>query len=100
MSNAQTQMRTAPRANCFLCEVPGKSLYHDLLSALFATPGRWAYSRCDKCGLVWMNPCPIEEDVHQAYETYFTHGGDEKASFSLRDFLYSVYNFANLPGWM
>ena len=27
------------------------------------------------CGLVWLDPMPLEEDIGKAYETYYTHQG-------------------------
>ncbi len=29
-------------------------------------------SRCQACGLLWLDPLPIEEDIHLAYATYYT----------------------------
>jgi len=41
--------------------------------------------RCQECGLVWLNPQPIFEDIEKLYKTYFTH--------SINDY---VYKFARL----
>lgn len=52
--------------------------------------------------MVWINPTPIEADLHRAYETYFTHGGSETASgngTNRRDRLYALYRACSLPGW-
>ena len=42
---------------------------------LFGAPGTWSFTRCTNpgCLLVWLDPQPIEEDIGQAYATYFTH---------------------------
>jgi len=34
-------------------------------------------SRCPRCGLLWLDPVPIEEDIHLAYSTYYTHARSE-----------------------
>jgi SAM-dependent methyltransferase len=97
------EIRTEPRPNCLVCGSPGNLLYQDLPSALFETPGRWNYSRCPQsdCGLVWINPTPIETDLHRAYESYFTHAGNDQgiAGGNVRETLYALYRVANSPGW-
>jgi SAM-dependent methyltransferase len=42
---------------------------------LFETPGKWTISRCTNkvCGLMWLNPIPIEDDLYLAYQDYYTH---------------------------
>jgi SAM-dependent methyltransferase len=59
---------------CLLCDNKGKALYQDLRDRLFAAPGIWALLRCPKCGLVWLNPQPIPEDIGKLYSEYYTHG--------------------------
>lgn len=102
MNASTSEIRTQPHPNCILCGLPGRPLYADLPSALFETAGRWHFSQCPRseCGLIWINPCPIENDLHLAYERYFTH---EEASDGdtggLRNILYSIYLAANCPIW-
>ncbi|MSU59248.1 MAG: class I SAM-dependent methyltransferase [Pedosphaera sp.] len=105
MSASHNEIRTEPRPNCFLCGSAGKSLYQDLPSALFETPGRWSFSQCPRseCGLVWINPTPVEADLYRAYENYFTHGGDnagKRSGTSWRAVLYAGYRAMNHPGWV
>jgi SAM-dependent methyltransferase len=42
---------------------------------LFGAPGTWYLDRCTnrRCGLLWLNPMPVPDDLHVAYETYYTH---------------------------
>jgi len=63
----------APR--CLLCGEAGKPLYRGLRDRLFAAPGTWALAQCPQpaCGLLWLDPAPLPEDVHKAYESYYTH---------------------------
>lgn len=105
MSTSPNEIRTGPRPNCLLCDSRGKPLYQDLPSALFETLGRWSFSQCPRpeCGLVWINPTPVEADLAKAYATYFTHdkeGKSPKPGASFRDRLYALYRAANYPGWL
>ena len=50
-------------------------LYDGLKDRLFDASGSWNLRACanDKCGLVWLDPMPVEQDLHKAYQTYYTH---------------------------
>jgi len=67
-------------ASCLLCGKQGKELYAGLRDRLFGAPGVWGFMRCPECGLVWLNPRPLPEDLHQVYATYFTHDAEERPS--------------------
>jgi 2-polyprenyl-3-methyl-5-hydroxy-6-metoxy-1,4-benzoquinol methylase len=65
----------------------------------FGTPGLWHQKKCPQsaCGLIWLDPAPVEADLHLAYQTYFTHGAEDgKPTFAarLRDFCYRIYQAA------
>ena len=66
-------IRVEERHLCLLCDRKGTALYQNLHDRLFAAPGTWALLRCPKCGLVWLNPQPIPEDIGKLYTEYFTH---------------------------
>jgi len=72
---ASAGIRTQPRPRCPLCEGPGDWIHRGLVDRLFAAPGEWGYRRCGSpdCGLVWIDPLPIEEDLAKAYRDYYTH---------------------------
>jgi len=59
--------------SCLLCGSKGTALYQNLRDRLFSAPGRWTLLRCPGCGLVWLNPRPIPEDIGKLYSEYFTH---------------------------
>ena len=42
-------------------------------------PGEWSFRRCTNpaCGLLWLDPAPVPEDLPKAYRDYFTHGRPE-----------------------
>lgn len=86
-------MRAAPRPACYLCGTPGVPLYSKLSDGVFGAPGQWSLARCpaDNCGLLWLNPMPLPEDLPLAYDDYYTHG--EPVSSGLRavgKFLFGV----------
>jgi SAM-dependent methyltransferase len=61
--------------DCCLCGKKGQSLYVGLIDRLYAAPGEWNLSVCPdtRCGLIWLNPMPVEADIAMAYKSYFTH---------------------------
>lgn len=73
-------IRTRPRPTCALCDSPGERLYSGLKDRLFGAPGEWSVSRClnADCGLLWLDPFPVEDDLGKAYQTYYTHGGGKQ----------------------
>lgn len=68
-------MRTVWRKECYLCGTFGSELYGNLSDKLYGVPGTWYLYECrnKECGLIWLNPVPLEEDIWIAYEQYFTH---------------------------
>jgi 2-polyprenyl-3-methyl-5-hydroxy-6-metoxy-1,4-benzoquinol methylase len=44
-----------------------------LSDRIFGTPGRWNMSRCPSCGLLWLDPMPVPEELGRAYRGYYTH---------------------------
>jgi len=73
-------IRTRPEPTCELCGAHGVLLYENLADQLYAAPGSWNLKRCPApdCGLIWLDPMPLEEDLPLAYRDYFTH--DDKPS--------------------
>jgi 2-polyprenyl-3-methyl-5-hydroxy-6-metoxy-1,4-benzoquinol methylase len=83
--NAPREIRSRPVTRCRLCENAGKEMYTALSDRFFGAPGRWNFTRCvnPACGLWWLDPMPLAEDLPKAYETYCTHT-DELSSPSVR----------------
>ncbi len=75
------EIRSFPCPNCSLCGTGGEPLYEGLKDRLFNAPGKWNLKRCQnpECGLLWLDPMPLEEDIGMAYETYCTHAAPEDA---------------------
>jgi SAM-dependent methyltransferase len=76
------------------------TLYDGLEDVLSDAPGQWCVKRCSEaaCGLVWLDPFPLKEDLSQAYGTYYTHveaaGGGSWAN-SVRNALYTCYSWGS-----
>jgi SAM-dependent methyltransferase len=68
-------LRTLAAPHCAVCGSQGTPLYEGLHDRLFAVPGSWSFKRCadPACGLLWLDPMPVPEDIHKAYESYYTH---------------------------
>ncbi|MEX0809109.1 MAG: class I SAM-dependent methyltransferase [Dongiaceae bacterium] len=79
-------MRDTPCRTCFLCGGTGRILHEGLQDRLFGVPGKWSFRLCDSpdCGLVWLDPKPLESDLPNAYASYYTHGNGEAATNSVR----------------
>lgn len=84
--NAGTTIRSRPQPACFNCGAPGAPLYSALDDRLFGTSGKWSFRRCDNsgCGLLWLDPMPLEEDIHKAYASYYTHAARQGGGGLLR----------------
>lgn len=68
-------IRTKPAPLCTCCQSKGTYIYRNLKDRLFGVSGEWHLKKCNnkQCGLVWQDPMPIDEDLHLAYQTYYTH---------------------------
>src|SRR3954462_7883745 len=99
----KSQIRTAPRPRCFLCDREGELLHQNLTDPFFSAPGVWTFKRCPncECGLIWLDLAPLSEDLHLAYQKYFTHGDEDgrpDLARRVRSFLYACYQIgATLP---
>lgn len=69
------QIRAHPCPACCLCGAAGEPLYTNLKDRLCGAQGSWHLKRCREpgCGLIWLDPMPIKEDIGKAYQSYFTH---------------------------
>src|SRR5882724_1429102 len=101
MQTAAGRINTTPRPDCFLCGKAGVLLHDNLKDFHFSAPGIWKLKKCPgpECGLVWLDPFPVSEDLHLAYETYYTHSadaGNSGGSGGLRDLFYKSYQTFSL----
>lgn len=90
------EIRSRPCPECYLCGNPDQPLYQGLQDRLFNMAGSWNLKQCRNlnCGLVWLDPMPLEEDIGKAYQNYYTHSDPKALSDSLiRRTRRSAYRF-------
>lgn len=69
------EIESIPCPVCKVCGLRGVPVYQGLKDHLFHSPGVWNLYHCpsEECGLMWLNPMPLEDDIHKAYRSYYTH---------------------------
>lgn len=80
-------IRASVLEKCPLCGSGGDPLYQDLSDRLFGAPGKWSTRLCgnEGCRLIWLDPMPLEEEIHKAYLRYHTHDDSmQRTSFARR----------------
>jgi 2-polyprenyl-3-methyl-5-hydroxy-6-metoxy-1,4-benzoquinol methylase len=87
-----TDIRTSPRPHCALCGSAGGLLHPHLTDRLFGASGTWSLTQCPttECGLAWLDPMPLPEDIGKAYADYYTHTAQDMgngAGFAKRTYL-------------
>ncbi|MFN8415003.1 MAG: class I SAM-dependent methyltransferase [Cytophagaceae bacterium] len=77
------EIKSSPVETCMVCGSKGKPLYRGLNDRLFGTSKNWNISTCsnDTCGLLWLNPMPVREEIWKAYASYYTHTKQQKSWF-------------------
>jgi 2-polyprenyl-3-methyl-5-hydroxy-6-metoxy-1,4-benzoquinol methylase len=83
-----SEIHTRPSPDCLLCRARGEPLYQALRDRLSVVPGQWQVKRCPDptCGLLWLDPMPVEEDIGRAYREYYTHARAERQNLVYRIF--------------
>ena len=69
------EIHSKPCPNCYMCGTQGEILYKGLKDRLFGAPGEWNFKKCPNpgCGLMWLDPMPVKEEINIMYQTYHTH---------------------------
>jgi 2-polyprenyl-3-methyl-5-hydroxy-6-metoxy-1,4-benzoquinol methylase len=72
---ADPGIRTEAQIRCVGCGSIGLPRYENLRDRFFGAPGRWNLSRCPgaRCGMLWLDPMPLADDIWKAYRDYYTH---------------------------
>jgi 2-polyprenyl-3-methyl-5-hydroxy-6-metoxy-1,4-benzoquinol methylase len=72
-----TEILARPQLACNLCGAQGNVLHTSLIDRQSRSPSQnmWSIRRCvaPQCGLMWLDPAPLEQELHKAYEAYYTH---------------------------
>jgi 2-polyprenyl-3-methyl-5-hydroxy-6-metoxy-1,4-benzoquinol methylase len=89
-----SEIRTQPALKCVICGSDGDVLYPFMRDRSFGAPGEWSLRCCplSACGLIWLDPQPIPEDIGKAYQTYYTHDQPAPGTSLVRDTVYGVWN--------
>lgn len=100
MTIRDSQIRTRSNPQCAICGTTGEPLYERLRDRLFGAPGEWDLKKCSNpnCGLLWLDPMPIEEDLGRAYDTYYTHQDPSVPATSLLRRVYRRMKAGYLAG--
>lgn len=69
------QVHARPNPFCYLCGSRGQTVYEGLQDRLFGAPGAWNFRLCFNvdCGLIWLDPVPVENEMGKVYTEYYTH---------------------------
>ncbi len=70
-----TIRRGESRPHCELCGAPGTLLHSNVRDHVHGIEGDWRYRRCGnpRCGLLWLDPPILEQDLALLYADYYTH---------------------------
>lgn len=101
-STAEVEIKVRCFPTCYLCGAVGTVLYTNLSDQLFGAPGTWNFKRCPDptCGLIWLDPIPIESEIGKAYKNYYTHAPQPTISEKIgwieraKEALNRLYEFA------
>ena len=68
-------MREEHAETCILCGTPGTVIHSRVRDNIFGVAGEWRVRSCPnaQCGLCWLDPKPVADDLHESYSHYFTH---------------------------
>lgn len=61
-------VRAVATPECPMCGRRGQVLHAGLRDRIFDAPGTWDLLCCRACGLIWLDPQPLPEDVPKLYE--------------------------------
>jgi 2-polyprenyl-3-methyl-5-hydroxy-6-metoxy-1,4-benzoquinol methylase len=82
LENDAADIRAAPRPACALCGSQGELIHAGQRDRLFGAKGSWTLKGCPDagCGLMWLDPMPLAEEIGKAYLNYYTHAAPDASS--------------------
>lgn len=89
----QNTIRSQAAPYCKCCHSEGVYLYQSLQDRLFGAEGKWNIKQCNnkQCGLLWLDPMPLPEEIYKAYQNYYTHASQAVTKQSLVSKLVAGY---------
>jgi SAM-dependent methyltransferase len=72
---SELAIESSEQLDCVICGTPGAALYKNLRDGFCGAAGCWNFARCTDpvCGMLWLNPMPLESEIWKAYRNYYTH---------------------------
>lgn len=61
-------VRAVATPQCPVCGQRGQVVYADVRDKVFKAPGTWDLLSCPGCGLIWLDPQPLPEELSKLYE--------------------------------
>ncbi|MCX5709095.1 MAG: class I SAM-dependent methyltransferase, partial [Candidatus Omnitrophica bacterium] len=94
--------------SCIICGAAGEKLYQGIPDRCHSTAGTFNFRKCASCGLLWLDPMPVEEDLAKCYDDFFiprdvpfSRSGSGIACFSKfkgdlkRNIVYAHYGYSH-----
>ena len=101
---SMTDIITSPAPTCFDCGAPGFSIQENVNDPDGRIAGEWTFRQCSNkdCGLVWLDPAPLETELWKAYANYHTHTRDSSKGFEkpILSISNRLIKLALLPIWI
>ncbi len=76
----------------------------DVLDPDGVISGGWGFRKCSdpECGIYWLDPAPVEDELWKAYTSYHTHTRDTsgKLERGMLSLINRLFKLALLPVWM
>jgi len=68
-------MQMEPVNSCPICGAHGDQEFEEMRDHMFNVEGKFTLRRCSdsSCATLWLDPRPVESDIHLAYSAYYTH---------------------------
>ncbi len=101
MDKDPTGIRADPKPRCPICNHEGRSLYRKQPDRLFGAKGNWNLKKCSvrDCGLIWLDPMPVADDIPELYQKYYTHDGAQTNDIHDVGSVKNLYHNAKLAYW-
>lgn len=60
-------LRVEEFPKCIICEISGEQIYHEVQDRRFDAQGKFNLRHCPACGLLWLDPRPVINDIYKCY---------------------------------
>jgi SAM-dependent methyltransferase len=95
---------SAPKPLCGLCNAQGNLVQTGIADPDGNLTGTWGFQHCSNpaCGVYWLDPAPVPDEIWKAYATYHTHTGKSghRAGRALLSLAHRFIKLGLLPVWL